>query len=158
MASVQAFLPQHREEGGVGRLARLAMGLEPGAIVRGEAHELAPAIVGQEHAHLLERLADGAHPVAQGLARGQIAAQPGARLLRAEAAAERLHVVRDVVGLDLAPGEDVVPRRELAAPVALDEQDLGRAGGPVAHEDQGGGGRRNCRRAHGGRSSKPLAF
>jgi hypothetical protein len=134
------------------------MSLEPVVVVPGEAHELAAAVVGQQHPHLLEGLPDGPHPVAESLAGGQVAAQPGARLAGGEPAAEPLHVVRNIVGLDLAAGEDVVARRELAAPVTLDQQDLGRAGGPVAHEDQGGRGRRSCRWAHGDRSSKPSAF
>jgi hypothetical protein len=111
------------------------------AVLRGEEHEAASAVVGEQHPHFLESLADRAHPVAQGLARRQVTAQPRARLVGGEPAAEALDVVGDVVGLDLPAREDVVPGRELALAVALDQQDLGRSPGPVAQQHQGRGGR-----------------
>ena len=140
---------QHVEERGVGRLAVGAIARE--ALVTGpvEAHRAPRGVVGEEHADLLEGLADRADPVAQRGARLE-PAQPRRRGRGGEAHTEALGIGRHVVRLDLAAGEDVVPRRELALGVALDQQGLEAAGGPITEQNQGRGRGRDGGLGHGG--------
>src|SRR4029434_10130678 len=72
-----------------------------------------------------------------------------ARLLRGEAAAERLAVAGHVVGLDLASREHVVACRELALGVPLEEQHFDGGRRAVTEEDESGGRRRSHGRGHG---------
>ena len=138
--------PQHGEERRVRGLAGRAVRLEALAVLRREAHQLPLPVIGQEHAHFLEGLADGAHPVAERLAGRQVAPEPGARLLRAEPADEALDVVGDVVGLDLAAREHVVARprtcscRGAGSSGSRPGRRAGRAAGPGSRRAMGSRG------------------
>ena len=140
---------KHVEERTVRGLAGDAVGFEARAVVVGDADEGAVRPIREQHPDFLECLSDRPHPVAQRLARAERAAEPRGGVLRGEAAAKGLDVVGNVVGLHLAPREDVVARGELALGVALNEEHLDARRVPVAHEDQRGGGGGDGGRRHG---------
>ena len=119
------------------------------AILGSPVNEIARGRVGQQHADFLEGLADGADPEAESLARPDAASQSPGGLRGREPRAEGLGVIRHVVGLDLASGEDVVAPRELALRVALDEERLDAPRRPIAQEHEGRCGKGNGRLGHG---------
>src|SRR5262249_30868044 len=105
--------------------------------------------VRQQEADLLEGFPDGPDPVAERVPRPQVAAEPAGGGLHGQAPAEPLGIVGNVTGLDLSAREDVVPGRELALRMALNQKGFYIAVGSVAEEGQGRGRRRNGGRAHG---------
>jgi len=143
----------HVEERGVRLLAVGPVAREALAVGLVEAQGRPGGAVGEEHADLLEGLADGADPVAEGLLRPEPAPQPAGRRGRGEAHAQALTVGRHVVPLDLPARKHVVARGELALRVALDEQDLEPAGWTVPEQHERGGRGRNGGLGHGRRLS-----
>ena len=135
----QSLRSQHVEEGGVGFLRGGPVGSVALTAVCRDPEQLIVRTVGEEDAHLLEGFPDRANPVGEGLAGGKIAAQSGRRRLGRQPTAEAFAIRRHVVGLDLASGEHVVPRRELALGVALEQEGLDGGGRTITHEDERGG-------------------
>ena len=97
---------------------------------------------GQEHADLLERLANHADPVRE----RQLRVLERERLghnFRIEPGAPADRIGRVVVGRELAAGEHVVAGGELALRVSLHQQDLEAPGGAVVQEHERRGGHGN---------------
>src|SRR2546425_4238278 len=135
----QSLRSQHVEEGGVGLLRGGPVGGVALTAVCRDPEQLIARTVGEEDAHLLEGFPDRADPVGEGLAWGEIAAQSGCRRLGRQPTTEAFAIRRHVVGLDLASGEHVVPRRELALGVALEQEGLDGGARTITHEDERGG-------------------
>src|SRR5262245_52727686 len=106
--------------------------------------------VGEQEPDLLERLADGAHPMAESGVRRRLETE-GARGARSvEATAPRCSAVRRVVGFDAATWKDEVPGGESTRAVPADQENLEGAGGTIAKHDDGGSRDRRHRRRFDG--------